>query len=823
MHLSNLARQAEYGNHQERHTVEYLKTLLSFPNHLIDSNETREVLTERVILRHKELHNISQRVAEELYINECQQLDGYGQEPFLAKDMGNNEITLGISCSGIIVSRSNTNHHKFFAWHDISNVVNHKKAFNIECTDPEQSIGFTLADSETGRYVWRICVLQHTFFKNYEQKQLLQNGNIPLAAQHQQLFQGVEHLPGDRDDLAASSNLQTNWNVSDNHLATSSNFQSRNSLQTSAIDVNLSNVHLDYANGNQGSNWAVNLANSNVSLINREQSSSCLDLSNNNLAQDRDRLKALLPQYRPAPDYETAIQQKYRASASDIKLEQSMQQQPSAISILQSATGSTSDMHRYMSDTYLGQAHLAPQPYPDVTHNTNPVIGYNVADFADHHGLTQRFKMMRLVTAPPPYPVNRLSSTSTPDLHALLGYRNSGPYNVSGSSPDLVSSRTFISNVPLPHHTTVVYPAHSLHHHSQNMMPHGTYENLNIIEPGKGNGILPSHMHKIYENDKLLLCHYDQNVLLHPADYQDKPLIAAIQAKPNRTASQEQISRSSEPIYENIPLPYTHESADTDIVPSKMNLNNKKVPLNKSQTISTIPGTAAATTSQVTTTNTNKLKLFESDRMNGQHPVLAKATSNPIPSMTSIPNTNNTPSINPHHSSSATLPEPPSIKSITSTISNLELTSSNTDPCVTSSSNSINNSSSIAKDPLNRSQSTTLLESSHSSNYTIDSNTTRSTTDSGVSFATKETTKKKSSIWNLLGRNKSSDKDKDKQKSATLGRDKGKDGKKGVSRDLDGQMKHRWSTGTSKLQPLPTTLSKEKLVSDDLFFTCLNL
>uniref|UniRef100_A0A336LSU7 CSON011621 protein n=1 Tax=Culicoides sonorensis TaxID=179676 RepID=A0A336LSU7_CULSO len=31
-----------------------------------------------------------------------------------------------------------------------------------------------------------------------------------------------------------------------------------------------------------------------------------------------------------------------------------------------------------------------------------------------------------------------------------------------------------------------------------------------------------------------------------------------------------------------------------------------------------------------------------------------------------------------------------------------------------------------------------------------------------------------------------------------------------MSRDQD-QMKHRWSTGTSKLQPLPTTLSKEKL------------
>uniref|UniRef100_A0A336LGH1 CSON011620 protein n=1 Tax=Culicoides sonorensis TaxID=179676 RepID=A0A336LGH1_CULSO len=334
---------------------------------------------------------------------------------------------------------------------------------------------------------------------------------------------------------------------------------------------------------------------------------------------------------------------------------------------------STSDMHRYMSDTYLGQAHLAPQPYPDVTHNTNPMIGYNVpADFGDYHGMTQRFKMMRLVTAPPPYPVNRLSSTSTPDLHALYGYRNSGPYNVSGSSPDLVSSRTFISNASK----------------------------------------------QIIESDCQLA---------------------------------------------NCPSSY---------------------------------------------------------------PTLAKATSNPIHMVTSIPSSNS--------NSTATLSDQQIISNSTmklsmlqnassSSSSNMELTSAADSGIISSNSLSVssshninnnNNTSSIAKDQLNRSQSTTILESSQSSSYTIDSNTTRTTTDSGVSFANNTTSstkeKKKSSIWNLLGRNKSSEKDKDKQKSATLGRDKSRDAKKGMSRDQD-QMKHRWSTGTSKLQPLPTTLSKEKL------------
>lgn len=58
--LSNLALQAEYGNHQEHHTVEYLKRLISFPEDMIPSNETCEEFTELVIQRRKDLHNVSQ-------------------------------------------------------------------------------------------------------------------------------------------------------------------------------------------------------------------------------------------------------------------------------------------------------------------------------------------------------------------------------------------------------------------------------------------------------------------------------------------------------------------------------------------------------------------------------------------------------------------------------------------------------------------------------------------------------------------------------------------------------------------------------------------
>lgn len=55
------------------------------------------------------------------------------------------------------------------------------------------------------------------------------------------------------------------------------------------------------------------LKGSLLQLSQKAQSTSCLDLSSS--PADVDRLKMLLPSYRPAPDYETAVQQKYRNSA----------------------------------------------------------------------------------------------------------------------------------------------------------------------------------------------------------------------------------------------------------------------------------------------------------------------------------------------------------------------------------------------------------------------------------------------------------------------------------------------------------------------------
>lgn len=284
-------------------------------------------------------------------------------------------------------------------------------------------------------------------------------------------------------------------------------------------------------------------------------------------------LKAMLPGYRKAPDYETAVRQKYQRHVSG--------SQPD---VYQASSSSNTVANQVAAFHLMRQQQQQQKPtYPDVTQTNNAQQIYNntpataTTNGGDPSGSSTRYmngqagggfnnngsklnqivqqqqqqmRVLRLSNGnvideikppPPPYPnPNRLSSTSTPDLalishrSLLLGYR--GSY-VSGSSPDLVSSRTLLNN----HHqhqlmqlqqqnnrnsgtvsgmTTpgymkstssigpqnyyingqagggggnIPHPPGSAMRHSHSILPHGTYENLNCIEQADLNQISASH------------------------------------------------------------------------------------------------------------------------------------------------------------------------------------------------------------------------------------------------------------------------------------------------------------------------------------------
>lgn len=126
-------------------------------------------LLESAISQYKSLTGVTQAVAEELYISVAMQLEGYGYETFNAKDDSNNEIVLGISINGIMIIYPPEQPTKFYTWKDISNVINHKKTFRIECqSDNNEAKQFLFNESRRAKYMWRLCIAQHTFYMKFQ-------------------------------------------------------------------------------------------------------------------------------------------------------------------------------------------------------------------------------------------------------------------------------------------------------------------------------------------------------------------------------------------------------------------------------------------------------------------------------------------------------------------------------------------------------------------------------------------------------------------------------------------------------------------------------
>lgn len=416
----------------------------------------------------------------------------------MARNEQGMEVMLGISVSGVIVGKAGN--HKFFPWREIVNVVNHKRTFSIECTNSSQNVSFYLSDAETGRYIWKLCVNQHTFFMNYEQNQTSQ---VNLN-----LFQNIpEHFNESREDLLASDekmfygNSQlTIANSSNTNLWTPSTESLLNTMEprTSVVDL-----------PNPQSQWNQNPAGSNTSLINRAQSSSCVDLTNSNTLLNQNSgsnvnvsKERFLPKYRPAPSYEMAVKQKHR-SQPDVNAQQT-------------------HLVTYENFNHPPNFNQIHQNYPDVTHIThagNKIIAANY-----------------LIT--PQYQVNRLSSTSTPDLATHRGIRQ----NLNISSPDLWHSYIPPNTILYP---SIVGTKQNLRH-SHSFLPHATYENLNFIETA---------------NTNLNFRHIPNNLIYRTASSAAAQQLADMefylhnkkQLQPHQSLNA--LNLSSEPIYENVPLP----------------------------------------------------------------------------------------------------------------------------------------------------------------------------------------------------------------------------------------------------------------------------
>lgn len=359
--LASYSMQAEFGDHDlEKHTSEYLKDFQLFPKQLIAIQGRLESLTEAVICQHLALAGLPQGTAEEYYIIAAQQLEGYGQEKFLAKDDNSSEVTLAVSLRGVTIQNQNKN-TIFHQWEDIANVINHKRYFSIE-EQHENFIQFQFNDVETAKYVWNMCVLQHMFYGLHEK---------------------IDQTGDNKADIMRK-NLKSHF---DNNIESS-----REELDS--VDAKESGM----IRGSFPFNGV------------RAQSTSCLDLSSSQ-ASEKARLEknghksiSKLPSYRLAPDYETAVQRKY--SQGDY-----YNPTPNLIPTT-SISHQNINLHQYNNDY---------KQFPDVTQvnivsPVHPIHGKT----SELDISAQDAEYIQIFKPPPPYPI----SYSTPDLARAcpLGY-----------------------------------------------------------------------------------------------------------------------------------------------------------------------------------------------------------------------------------------------------------------------------------------------------------------------------------------------------------------------------------------------------------------
>ncbi|XP_069702508.1 tyrosine-protein phosphatase non-receptor type 14 [Periplaneta americana] len=764
--LASYSMQAEFGNHDlERHTAEYLKDFALFPKHLT-SDGNLENLTEAVILHHAALAGLSQGTAEEYYILAAQQLDGYGQETFEAKDETGAEVIIGVSLMGVVVGYENNQTSKFYRWRDITNVINHKRNFGIECQVPDETVHFQFADPESAKYVWRMCVHQHTFY--------MQNEHAVEPAQNLHLGEPLVA------NLFHSA-------LEDGQLTEScEELDSRDS-------------------GGGPATWGMP-----PSAVQRAQSTSCLDLST---PTDMDKLRALLPSYRPAPDYETAMQQKYHSSgqtSGNLNIRPNHQ-----VGILYSSQPEIHQTH--VQENLNSYSHY--KHYPDVTqverlylesrndesqrlmkgsadHNSHAVLPtlhtYSTPelDTMENH-MIQGLQLLHLYKPPPPYPINRPSSNSTPDLASKTltpprpTFTNS---QVSGSSPDLVSSRSL---GPGRHQ-------HHRHHHPHEMNQHQQHPYLDSAVTS--HQLLPNpEAHRTYTNLAAVLDTQQPHDMRRAFVTTDEPNIVycmggsgdvglLLENRPRSTtmpyhsvnsisSGSQYTGGASEPIYENVPLPWTTDGRTIGLS------GGGDIPGVRSRTssIQSAPEMCQTQNTEQSIGNNMTMQGFNAENsLAHQHQHLYNSTAEQFSTRNAT---------NRHVAVNHTPPAPHELASFSLPFSGK------------------------SKPGIQSGNATSSEHFSEAGQVLM----TEATVSNPVVDPGKQKPKRK---WGLLvgGKTKSGSNTKN-SKSNTLSREKTSE------EEAAGNIQHRWSTGLPRL-PLPATISKEtmcqllerKLADSQLFF-----
>lgn len=168
----------------------------------------------------------------------------------------------------------------FCRWKDISNVINQKKTFRIEYK-LEEAKQFVFTESRDAKYIWRLCIAQHLFYIQYQECRPQER---PSGCCVRKLILILL--------LKYTHRILLNINIL---------FQDNDINDTGEQAISVHSDNLGHRTSDTHTRW--------TSYNDLSIPSPCPVVSVS--STDINSLRALLPSYRPAPDYETAVQMKY--------------------------------------------------------------------------------------------------------------------------------------------------------------------------------------------------------------------------------------------------------------------------------------------------------------------------------------------------------------------------------------------------------------------------------------------------------------------------------------------------------------------------------
>ncbi|XP_063146273.1 tyrosine-protein phosphatase non-receptor type 21 isoform X2 [Candoia aspera] len=473
IHLAGLAVQADFGDYDQYESQEFLQRFALFPVGWLQDEKILEEATQKVALLHQKYRGLTPPDAEMLYMQEVERMEGYGEETYPAKDSQGSDIFIGACLDGIFVKHKNGRPPVIFRWHDIANMTHNKSFFALELANKEETIQFQTEDMETAKYVWRMCVARHKFYRLNKCSLQAQTVTVNPVRRRSSSRMSLQPKPQPYMMPPPPPQLHYNGHYPEPYTSSQDNLYGTNQngyychSQTS-----LDRAPHDY-NG-RIRNGSVYSAHSTNSLNNLQHYMQPSPMSSNPSITGSDvlhsdyvpshRHSALIPpSYRPTPDYETVMKQLNRGMMNSDKQSHSMRNlnignsyaysRPDALVYSQPEIREHANVASPHSGHYpfnLNYSFHSQSSYPYPAERRLVVGAVSVPELTNVQLQAQDYPAPNIMKTqvyrpPPPYPYPR-PANSTPDLSRHL-------YS-SNSNPDLITRRV--------HHSVQTFQEDSL-------------------------------------------------------------------------------------------------------------------------------------------------------------------------------------------------------------------------------------------------------------------------------------------------------------------------------------------------------------------------